>query len=267
VTNCRLSAASAGIKFSEGNIAGIRNVQIVNTLFNNVNRGLAFNDMLGGGISDVLVSNVTINCNRFDWFWAGDGQPVRFKIGPHSEWTKKPAKPDEAPPGKVRNITLRNVIARAKGSSLFYGHTNQWLEGITLENVKWFISSDPSAPYDTAEHALDFRYARKVKFKEVEVFWEEPSLPAWKSALSFEQASHLEIDEFAGRAAWPKRDAPTILFKQVSNTVIRNCRILDDGIFLKLMGKGTHQIRLEHNFSNAKVQTGADVPEGAVIQD
>jgi hypothetical protein len=102
VTNCRLSAASAGIKFSEGNIAGILNIQICQPLcLINVNRGLAFNDMLGGGISHVLVSNVTINCNRFDWFWAGDGQPIRFKIAPHSEFTKEPAKPDEAPPGAV----------------------------------------------------------------------------------------------------------------------------------------------------------------------
>jgi len=268
VTNCRLSTASAGIKFSEGNIAGVRNIQVVTTLFNNVNRGLAFNDMLGGGISNVVVSNVTINCNRFDWFWAGDGQPVRFKIGPLSEWTKEPPKPGEALPGPVSNIILRNVIVRAKGSSLFYGHSKSWLQGIRLENVKWFVSSDPSAPYDTAQHALDFRYARDVKLKNVEVFWGQPSLPSWKSALAFEDAGGLELDQFGGAAAWPDREAPAILFKQVSNSLVRNCRALGDGVFLKVTGPGTRQIRLEQSdFKKARVDISDDVPSGAVSRD
>jgi len=270
VTNCRLSSASAGIKFSEGNIAGIRNIMVVNSLFNNVNRGLAFNDMLGGGISNVVVSNVTINCNRFDWFWAGDGQPIRFRIGPLSEWTHEPALPNEAPPGSIRNITLRNVIARAKGSALFYGHAKNWLDGITLENVKWFLRSDPSAPYDTAEHALDFRDVRNVKLKNVEVFWEEPSLPAWKSALYLENASRVEIDGFAGQPAWPEQKAPAVLLKQVSNGLVHNCRALGGGTFLKVMGADTRQIDVEHNdFSKAKsaceIQT--DVPSGVVRRD
>ncbi len=265
ITNCRLSSASAGIKFSEGNISGVRNIQVVNTLFNNVNRGLAFNDMLGGAISNVLVSNVTINCNRFEWFWAGDGQPVRFKIGPLSEWTKEAPRSDEAPPGLVKNITFRNVIARAKGSSLFYGHAKSPLEGISLENVKWFLSSDSSAAYDTAEHALDFRHVRNVKLKNVEVFWEEPFLPAWKSAACFEHATDLELDNFVGKPAWAKGDAPAVLFKQVSNGVLRNCHGLDNGIFLTVMGSGTRNIELNRNaFSAAKVIIHDDVPPGAV---
>jgi hypothetical protein len=265
VTNCRLSSASAGIKFSEGNIAGIRNVQIVNTLFNNVNRGLAFNDMLGGGINNVVVSNVTINCNRFDWFWAGDGQPVRFKIGTHSEYIKKPAQPDEAPPGAVRNITFRNMIARAKGSSLFHGHTKNWLEGITLDNVKWFVSADPSAPFDTAENALDFRYARKIRLKNLEVFWQEPFLATWKSALQFENAGEVELDTFAGQAAWPKPDAPAVLFKQVSKGNVRNSRLLNGDVFLEIQGAGTREIRLEQNqFTKAQVKITSEVDSTAV---
>jgi hypothetical protein len=268
VTNCRLSTASAGIKFSEGNIAGIRNIEVVNTLFNNVNRGLAFNDMLGGVISDVLVSNVTINCNRFDWFWAGDAQPIRFRIGPLSEWTKELPQPGEAPPGSVRNITLRNVIARAKGSSLFYGHAKNWLEGIILENVKWYVSSDPSAPYDTAEHALDFRHVRNVKLKDVEIFWEKPTFPDWRSAAYFENASDLKLQNVSGKAAWPGRGDSAVVFNQVSNGLVRDSRASEEGVFLKVIGAGTRQIHLEGNaFSKRMLQINGDVPPGAVTQE
>ena len=54
-------------------------------------------------------------------------------------------RPDEPPAGSIRNVLIRNVIARGKGSSVINGHPDSWLEGITLENVKLFLSSDPAA--------------------------------------------------------------------------------------------------------------------------
>src|SRR5208337_5585677 len=51
VTNCRLSSASAGIKFAEGNRAGVRNISVSHCLFNNVNRGVVLLTALGGSIS------------------------------------------------------------------------------------------------------------------------------------------------------------------------------------------------------------------------
>ncbi len=57
VTNCRLSSASAGIKFSEGNWLGIRNVVVDNTVMTNVNRGFVFSVTEGGYVTDVVLSN------------------------------------------------------------------------------------------------------------------------------------------------------------------------------------------------------------------
>ena len=268
VTNCRLSSASAGVKFSEGNRAGISNVRVSDCLFNHVNRGFALNNTLGGAISNVLFSNLTINCDRFDWFWAGDGQPFRFRITRVSELNQEPAKPAEAPPGSIRNITIRNIIARAKGSSLFHGHPESWLEGITLDNVKLFLSTDPTAPYDKAENALDFRRARNVVLKNVEVFWETPPLETWKSALYFEDISGLETDGFVGRQAWAQSEAPAVALKQVAGAVLRNCRALDGtDVFLKVLGSTSRGIHLERNhFDKAKVpcQLGPGVAPGAV---
>jgi hypothetical protein len=268
VTNCRLSTASAGVKFSEGNIAGVRNIRVVNTLFNNVNRGFAFQSTLGGTLSDVFLSDLVINCNRFDWFWAGDAQPFRFRVTRQSELDGDPRKAGEPDPGLIRNISIRNVVARAKGSSLFYGHPEKWLDGITLENVKLYLSTDPTAPYDMAQHALDFRHAKNVKLRGVQVFWDKPILDTWKSALNFENVAGVEVEGFAASSAPLPSPAPVVMLNQVTDASIRNCRAPDGTeVFLKIAGAGTRGIRLKNDdFSKAKVpcELGNDVAPAAV---
>jgi hypothetical protein len=268
ITNCRLSSASAGVKFSEGNRAGVRNVQVSNTLFNNVNRGFVFCTAMGGSISNVTLSNLTINCNRFDWFWAGDGQPFRFRPCRLSELTGEPPEPGEAPPPAIRNITIRNVNARAKGSSLFYGHPENFLDGVNLENVKLFMATDTSAPYEFAEHALDFRHAKNVRLKDVEVFLETPASESWKSALFFEDVQRLDLDGFTGAGTRRSEETPVLALKQVSGANLRNCRALEGtDVFLRVLGPASRDIRLEDNHlgeAKVPVKVDDDVPASAV---
>jgi hypothetical protein len=129
------------------------------------------------------------------------------------------------------------------------------LEDVTLENVKLFLRTDPTAPYDKAEHALDFRRARNVRLKGVEVFWEKPALEAWKSAFNFENVAGLQVDGCAAREAWPGRDAPAMAFKEVSGAVVRRCRAMDGAVLaVKATGTASKDIRLEDNdFGKAKV--------------
>lgn len=215
VSNCRLSSASAAIKFSEGIRAGVRNIRICNTVLTNVNRGIAFSPALGGPISNIVFSDLTIDCNRFDWFWAGDGQPFHIRTARMSELTHEAPKTDEQPPTLLQNIQFRNIIAHGKGSSLLYGHPESPLDNITFENVKLFLSADPAAPFDRAEHALHFRWARDLMLKNLEVVWEKPALPAWKSALYLEHIDGLQLDRFAGRSGSADTNIPAVVFDSV----------------------------------------------------
>jgi hypothetical protein len=268
VTNCRLSTASAGIKFSEGNQAGIRNIRVSHCLFNNVNRGVAFITALGGSIQDVTLSDLTINCRRFDWFWAGDAQPFRCRNVRLRELDPAAPKEKDVPPGAIRGLTLRNVVAHAQGSSMFYGHPECWLEGITLENVKLFVSTDPTAPYDTAEHALDFRRVTSLKLKDVEIVWEQPALSSWKSALYLEDIHGLELDGFNASPLSRLPPVPTISLQQVSGAVIRHARATTGtDVFIRIAGSATRDVRFEDNvFDGIRVacQLETDVPPGAV---
>jgi hypothetical protein len=267
VANCRLSSASAGIKFSEGNVAGVRNIVVRDCVLTNVNRGLVFYTLHAGEVSDVVLSNLTIHCNRFDWFWAGDGQPFHFRSIRHSEWNRQPTPPGEPKPGVIRNVTIRDVTAHGKGSSPIFGHAESWMDGISFENVRLFLSADPAAPFDTATNALTFQCVRHLKLKDVGVTWEQPALPAWKSALAFDDIDGLELEGFAGRQAWPDSDAPAVMFSNVTNaSVTRATAPNDTRIFLNV-GSGSRAIRVQGNdFRKASVpwQVDPSVPADAV---
>ena len=198
VSNCRLSSSSSALKFCDGNMNAIRRVTVDNCVITNSNRGIAVMDFDGGEVSDVILSNLTIECNRFDWFWWGDGDPLHFNVKKRSEIHKNWKNEDDRPAGSVRNLTIRNVIAHGKGSSVCSGHPENWLEGVTLDNVRLFVAHDPSAAYDKAVHALSFRWARDLRLKDVEIVWEKPAYTQWQSALVLEDIQNLDLDGFKG---------------------------------------------------------------------
>ncbi len=268
VTNCVLSSASAAVKFSEGNRLGIRHIAIDNCVIKNTNRGFVFTITTGGYINNVVISNLTMDLRRFEWFWDGDGQPFYFRITRLSEWNREPAKPGEAPPGSIRNVSIQNVVAHVQGESLIAGHPESWLDGVSIRNLKLFISTDPTAPYDTSVDALKFQWAKNLKLEDIEVNWEKPELKAWQSALGFEDVQGLELEGFTGRQAWANSDAPAVEFNKVSEAVIRDSQAAPGtGAFLKVSGATSHGIFLSGNdLRKAKVPYVLDkrVGRGAV---
>ena len=248
VDHCQLASASAGIKFSEANRVGIRNVRVTQTRFTGVNRGVVFNNTLGGDIADVLLSDLTIDCRRRDWFWAGDGQPFYGRITRVSELNQEPPKPGEVPPGTLRRLTISNVVAYAKGSSLFQGHAESRLEGLRIENLKLHLATDPQAPYDQAEHALVFRHANDVQLKNVEVHWQRPALDQWNSALFLDRVRGVTLDGFSGQGAAPDPAKSAVWLNDAAEVTLQNSRALTGtAVFLKVTGPDSRDIRLLDN--------------------
>ncbi len=255
VTNCRLSSASSAIKFCDGNMNAIRRVTIENCVITDSNRGLAFMDFDGGEVSDVVISNLTIDCRRYDWFWWGDGEPFHFNIKKRSEVHKNWKKEDDRPAGVIRNVIIRDVIARGQGASVCNGHPESWLDGITMENVKLFIAHDPAAPYDKAVDALTFRQVKNLKLRNLEVIWEGPAYDRWRSALRLEEVSGLEVQGFSGRPAASASGAAAVVLNQVEDAVIRQSRAAaGTDAFLEVRGERSRGIILWGNdFRNAAV--------------
>jgi len=248
VTNCRLSSASSAIKFCDGNSNCIRKVTIDNTVITNSNRGLAFMVFDGGYVSDVVLSNLTIECTRHGWFWWGDGDPIHFNIKRRSE-VDGTARQNEPPAGSIRNVIIRNVIARGKGTSGINGHPNSWLENVSLENVKLWLSHDPESPIEKAVDAIKVRWAKNLKLKDVEVNWDKPESGKWESALNVEDVNGLEIQGFSGRQAKPgAAEMPAVVLKQVEDVTIRNSKAADGtSVFLRVKGNKTRGVYLLGN--------------------
>ncbi|PYV33014.1 MAG: hypothetical protein DMG22_11460 [Acidobacteria bacterium] len=246
ITNCRLSSSSSALKFCDGNMNAIRNVTVDNSVITGSNRGIAFMVYDGGTVTDVVLSNLIVNCDRFDWFWWGNGDPIYFTIQRRSESQGLPPKPGEPPAGSIRNVLIRNVIAHGKGSCLIMGHPTSPLENVRLENIQLFLSTDRSAAYDRSVHAMYFRYARDLKVKDLEVIWLEPESSKWQSAVYFQDVQRLLLNDFAGAPA--KADFPAIVLDQVEGATITNS-LAKTGtrVFLSVSGSKSRAIDLVGN--------------------
>ena len=260
VTNCRFSSASSAIKFCDGNSVAVRNVLISNSIINNSNRGLAFMTFDGGYVRDVLVSNVTIDTRRFDWFWWGDGDPFHFRSLRRKEINREKPLPTDPPAGVIRDVKLQNIIAHGKGTSNIEGHPDTWLDGIDMENVKLYISSDPRADYNKGNAAMKVRWARNFKMRNVEVVWEDPIPQNWQNALDFQDVSGVELDNVSARQSRAGETAPAVTFDQAQDVVVRNSRPQEGtGTFLNFKGDKTQRVVLRDNdFRRSKVPYRAE---------
>jgi hypothetical protein len=252
VRRCTLSSASAGVKFSEGNRAGIRNVQVRDCVLTNVNRGIVAYAMLGGNVSDVVVSNLTIQCRRQDWFWAGDGQPFHFRVGRVSDFNRQPPKPDEPAPGRIQRFRVQNVRAQAFGTSRLHGHVEGALEDLAFENVSIQLATDPSAPFDTADHAIDLRHARGVEFRQLTIDWARPALPTWDAALACQEVSGLRVVALQARhgQAAGAAPAPAVILHEVQDADLQLPRgVARDSGFVRITGDRSRDIRITEDLT------------------
>jgi hypothetical protein len=148
----------------------------------------------------------------------------------------------------IRNVILRNVLARGVGPCLIHGHPDSPLENISLENVRLEIAGDPEAPYPKGENAITLENARNFCLKEVEIAWESPNWEGWRSALAVQNAQGLILDGVFARPAPGSPDAPAILLKDTQDAVVKHCAARAiTGVFLELVGESTQDILLWAN--------------------
>ena len=248
ITNCRFSSASAAIKFTEGNSRLVQHVVINNCTIFNTNRGITLQIATGGTVRDVVISNITMELHRFDWFWAGDGNAFNFEIHRTSEWNDEPLKPGEPGPGMIKDVIFHDIIVHCQGTSAIQGHPERWLEGITFANIKFFISSDPKAPYDMATSAMIFRRIKNLRLRNIEVKWEKPTYDKWEGALLVEDVDGLQLEGFSGNSAWPDRSIPALVLGRVKNATVENAQApAGTNVFLKIVGEESSDIRLFGN--------------------
>ena len=143
-----------------------------------------------------------------------------------------------------------------------------WKES-RFENIKFFISSNPASPYDTAKNAMSFRLDQGISgCRNIEVNWEKPWFDKWESALSLQDIDRLQVDGFSGSSAFPERNIPAMVLDRVKGASLRNMEALPGtDLFLKIAGANTQDIHFfGNNFHEAKTpyQLDPDVKPDSV---
>jgi hypothetical protein len=248
VTNCRLSSASSALKFCDGNQKAIRNVVIDNCVITNSNRGIAFMVFDGGVLENVVMTNLTIECRPFDWYWWGDADPIHFNLIQRSEIDPNIDNAKEPPIGAMRNIIVRNVIARGAGRCRIHGSPNAYIENVTLDNVRLTLTNAPDSPLDKSGEALMVDHVRNLRLRDVEIAWGEPYLGDWRSALLLDDVRDVVLDGVRATQAPNAPDAPAISLNNVVDAAIRHCKALPGtGTFIHVSGDQSSVITLQGN--------------------
>ena len=184
VIGCTLVSTSCALKLGTESHGDFRRIVFNACIVRNSNRGIGIFVRDGAAVSDVLFSNLIIDCNRKHFNWWGDGDPIRFVV------LKRNA---DSRLGSIRNVTVSNVIARGQGTSLIAGFEGaNRIENITLRNVHLTMAAEGTAD-KRATHGLILRDAKDVTLDDLRVNWDTShgSEAKWSDALLSERVTDL----------------------------------------------------------------------------
>jgi hypothetical protein len=247
VTNCVLTSSSTALMIGTETQADIRHVLFNNCVIRNSNKGFGINVQDGGVVSDVIVSNLTVETARRHWNWWGGAELCKLVLKKRTPATQL---------GAIRDITVANVTARVRGTSTIVGHAERPIENLRLSNITLTMLPE-NAPDKRADDALLIESTNGVRVRDLAVRWgEEETEPKWRNALVLRKVSDFAVDGFSGRQGLPSSTAAPILLEDVERGVIRNSEATEGSRRLVHVGGAAAR--------DVKV-SGSRVPSGAVV--
>jgi polygalacturonase len=239
VSNCLFLHGHGGVVIGSEMSGSVRNVAVVNCVFDGTERGLRVKTSLGRGgvVEDFLASNLIMR-NLTD---------AAFAIS--ATYADSVSGPATGAPARETIPVLRH----------FY-----WSD-VTVTNVKKVadLSGLAESPLE------DFRLSRlqvrsaQTGFRCVnakDVVLEELNLEV-ASGAAVELLNVSNLDLLRLTVPKPNAGAPVVSFQNVSQALLRECKVKDGpGVFLHLAGAGSQAITLEQNRLAAGIQEQAAKP-------
>jgi hypothetical protein len=184
-----------------------------NCVIRNSNKGFGINVQDGAVVSDVIVSNLTVETSRRHWNWWGSAELCKMVLKKRTPASKL---------GAIRDITVTNVTARVRGTSTIVGHSERAIENMRLSNIDVTMLPEDT-PDKRAEDALVIESAKDVRIRDLSVRWsEDEPEPKWRSALVLRKVSDFDVDGFKGRQGLTSSKAASIVLEDVDRGVIRD---------------------------------------------
>jgi len=245
IVNCQLSGFEEGtlldgtmeptksgfgrIKFGTEATGGFRNITVSNCTFRN-SRGLALEQVDGGIMENIVISNITMmDVVQY---------PIYITLG------QRHRGPNVTSPGTLRNILISNVIATGidKMSGIqITGTPDQAIEGVRLENIRFIFNGggtredalrvpkelgkgypEPNKFGVMPAYGLFARHVRDLELANIHFSYMKEDL---RPAMMCTDVDGLEIDNCKAQKA---KDVPAARFNDVRRLVVRNSPVLDE---------------------------------------
>ena len=227
IDNCILSSTSCALKIGTESQSDFKRISFTNCTISESNRGIGIIVRDGGKVSDVTISNITMDLKRKPVFWWGNGEAFHlnvFKRNPDSRL------------GKIENVTLHNIRGSVEGTSsiIGLGDGNNTIHNISLQNIDLKIKKE-SEKDKRATHAIEVLNASDISLKEVKINWEEGGgEPMWSNALYAKNVDGLMVEGFQANQEAIQNKASDILLSDVKNALIQpksinNVRVQAEG--------------------------------------
>ena len=172
-----------------------------NCVIRNSNKGFGINVQDGAIVSDVIVSNLTIETSRRHWNWWGSAEMCKLVLKKRTPASRL---------GAIRDIVVDNVIAHPRGTSTIVGHADRPIENIRLSNIDITMLPENAAD-KRATHALYLEHVRGAHIRDLSVRWSEEAVePKWQSALMLRRVSEFEVRAYR-RAGLGRESAAIVL--------------------------------------------------------
>ncbi len=185
INNCTLESTSTALKIGTETHGDFRGIIFSNCVIRNSNRGISIVVRDGATVENILFTNLIIDCNRKDFYWWGDGDPIRFILLKRDTASRL---------GTIKNVTVRNVVAKGQGSSLIQGFPDRHLENIRFENVAITLEAE-SLPDKRTTDLLAFKWIKGLKLQNVQLSWDTAKgiESKWAAALNVLQCENVQL--------------------------------------------------------------------------
>lgn len=244
VSNCIVSSSSAGLKIGTESFADFRNIHFQNCIIDDSNRGMNIVVRDGALVENVSFTNITVQTERKDWFWWGNGEAIWLVVTKRNPGSRV---------GQIRNVVFDNIRAVGQGTSRIEGYGSNGdrrnalpLENIRLSNVSFYMN--PEARIDKrATHILQVRDVVGLIVENVEMDW-NPELVEleWSGAMLISESSDIRLLRIQGRQGIIRSELPVFQLYNVSNALIDEVEGFSGaGLLLDFAGSRTRNIQMD----------------------
>ncbi len=167
VDNCKVFQGHGGFVVGSEMSGGVRNISVRNCTFIGTDVGLRFKSQRGRGgmvenifIQDISMIDIVTDALTFDLYYGNQSVSEVWASGGAAPERSEPALPVDETTPCFQNITIKNVVARNSGRSMFMrGLPEMNVKNVALENVVF-----------DGNLGVDLANVDGITFKNVEVF-------------------------------------------------------------------------------------------------